>query len=149
MAGAWRNLRKKNSRPLFTIIFRPEMLKFHPYSILTGQTMVRFVMYCVLKQLFAFFQICSHEKLLLKISDLEFFQIYLVHSFNTFCVTRLYQSPFLLLNQFFQQKIMAVLNAPAARDYPVEYKRPRTIFHTLSAAKWYFVTKIVLTYHNG
>ena len=35
---------------------------------------------------------------------------------------------------------MAVLNAPAARDYPVEYKRPRTIFHTLSAAKWYFVT---------
>ena len=23
------------SRPLFTIIFRPEMLKFHPYSILT------------------------------------------------------------------------------------------------------------------
>ena len=24
------------SRPLFTIIFRPEMLKFHPYSILTG-----------------------------------------------------------------------------------------------------------------
>ena len=41
---------------------------------------------------------------------------------------------------------MAVLNAPAARDYPEEYKRPRTIFHTLSAAKWYFVTKIVLTY---
>ena len=38
---------------------------------------------------------------------------------------------------------MAVLNAPAARDYPEEYKRPRTIFHTLSAAKWYFVTKIV------
>ena len=24
------------SRPLFTIIFRPEMLKLHPYSILTG-----------------------------------------------------------------------------------------------------------------
>jgi hypothetical protein len=36
-------------RPLFTIIFRPEMLKFHLYSILTGETMVGFVIYCVLK----------------------------------------------------------------------------------------------------
>ena len=27
----------------FTIIFRPEMLKFHPYSILTGDTMAEFV----------------------------------------------------------------------------------------------------------
>ena len=25
------------SRPLFTIIFRPEMLRFHPYSILTEE----------------------------------------------------------------------------------------------------------------
>jgi hypothetical protein len=25
------------SRPLFTVIFRPEMLKFHPYSILGKQ----------------------------------------------------------------------------------------------------------------
>ena len=41
----WR--RKKNSRPLFTISFRPKMLKFHPYSILTGETKVRFVIYCV------------------------------------------------------------------------------------------------------
>jgi hypothetical protein len=40
---------------------------------------------------------------------------------------------------------MTVLNAPAARDYPEEYKRPRTIFHTLSAAKWYFVAKIVFS----
>ena len=40
--------KQKNSSPLFIIIFRPEMLKFHPYSILTGQTMVRFVKYCVL-----------------------------------------------------------------------------------------------------
>ena len=35
------------SRPLF--IFRPEMLKFHPYSILIGKTMVGFVIYWVLK----------------------------------------------------------------------------------------------------
>ena len=36
MACAWRNFKNIFSRPLFTIIFRPEMLKFHPYSILTG-----------------------------------------------------------------------------------------------------------------
>ena len=49
MASAWRNFKNIFSRPLFTVIFRPEMLKFHPYSILTGQTMVGFVMYFVLK----------------------------------------------------------------------------------------------------
>ena len=47
MVSAWRNFKNIFSRPLFTIIFRPEMLKFHPYSILTRQTMVRFVIYCV------------------------------------------------------------------------------------------------------
>ena len=30
------------------------MLKFHPYSILTGDTLVEFVIYCVLKALFIF-----------------------------------------------------------------------------------------------
>ena len=35
-------------RPLFTIIFRPEMLKFHSYSILTGEEMVGFVIFSVL-----------------------------------------------------------------------------------------------------
>ena len=36
------------SRPLFTIIFRPQMLKFHQYSILTRETMVIFrAIYCV------------------------------------------------------------------------------------------------------
>ena len=49
MASAWRNFKNIFSRPLFTIIFRPEMLKFHPYSILTGETMVVFVTYCVLR----------------------------------------------------------------------------------------------------
>ena len=48
MVSAWRNFKNIFSRPLFTIIFRPEMLKFHPYSILTGETMVGFVIYCVL-----------------------------------------------------------------------------------------------------
>ena len=37
-------------RPLFIIIFRPEMLKFHSYSILNGDTMVGFLIYCVLIQ---------------------------------------------------------------------------------------------------
>ena len=48
MVSAWRNFKNIFSRPLFTIISRPEILKFHPYSILTGETMVRFVIYCVL-----------------------------------------------------------------------------------------------------
>jgi hypothetical protein len=47
MVSAWRNFKNIFSRPLFTIIFRAEMLKFHPYSILTGETMVGFVIYCV------------------------------------------------------------------------------------------------------
>ena len=55
MVRAWRNFKNIFSRPLFTIIFRPEMLKFHPYSILTGDTMIGFVIFCVflgvLKQL--------------------------------------------------------------------------------------------------
>ena len=39
---------------------------------------------------------------------------------------------------------MAILNASAARDYPVEYKRPRTIFHTQSAAKCFLLPKLFL-----
>ena len=36
------------SKIFFIISFRPEILKFHPYSILTGDTKVEFVIYCVL-----------------------------------------------------------------------------------------------------
>ena len=49
MVSAWRNFRNIFSRPHLTIIFRSEMLRFHPYSILTGDTMVGFVIFCVLK----------------------------------------------------------------------------------------------------
>ena len=35
----------------YKFIFRPEMLKFYPYSILTGDTRVEFVIYLVLKAL--------------------------------------------------------------------------------------------------
>ena len=49
MVSAWRNFKNIFPRPLFIIIFRPEMLKFHPYSILTGDTMVGFVIFCVLR----------------------------------------------------------------------------------------------------
>ena len=41
-------LKEKKSKPLFTVIFKPEMLRFHPYSILTGETMVGIVIYFVL-----------------------------------------------------------------------------------------------------
>ena len=47
MVSAWRNFKNIFSRPFFTIIFRPEMLIFHPYSILTGDTMVGFVLISV------------------------------------------------------------------------------------------------------
>ena len=57
MVSAWRNFKNIFSRPLLTIVFMPEMLKFHPYSILTGDTMVEFVIFCVLN-LFYFNQIC-------------------------------------------------------------------------------------------
>ena len=49
MVSAWRNYKNIFPRPLFIIIFRPEMLKFRPYSILTGDTRVEFVIYSVLK----------------------------------------------------------------------------------------------------
>ena len=49
MGSPWRSFKNIFSRPLFTIIFRPEIIKFHPYSILTGDTMVGFVIFCVLR----------------------------------------------------------------------------------------------------
>ena len=48
MVSAWRNIKNIFPRPLFTIIFRPEIIEYHPYSILTGDTMVGFVIFCVL-----------------------------------------------------------------------------------------------------
>ena len=49
--SAWRNFKIIFPRPLFIIIFSSEMLKFHPYSILTGDTRVEFATYCVLSKL--------------------------------------------------------------------------------------------------
>ena len=60
MVSPWRNFKNIFPRPLFIIIFRPEMLKFHPYSILTGDTRVEIVIYCVLSTLVRPFSICSH-----------------------------------------------------------------------------------------
>ena len=37
MSSAWQNFKNIFSRPRFTIIFRPKMIKFHPYYILTGE----------------------------------------------------------------------------------------------------------------
>ena len=41
MVCAWRNFKNIFPRPLFTIIFRPKILFFVTYSILTGQTSTR------------------------------------------------------------------------------------------------------------
>ena len=49
MACAWRNFKIISSRPLFIIIFRPKILFFVTYSILTGQTKIEFVIYWVLR----------------------------------------------------------------------------------------------------
>ena len=49
MVSAWRNFKNIFSRPLLTIIFRPKMIKFYPYSILTGEGRVDFFIYCMLK----------------------------------------------------------------------------------------------------
>ena len=46
MVSAWRNFKNIFSTPLFTII---EMLKFHPFSILTKETTVGFVIFGVLR----------------------------------------------------------------------------------------------------
>ena len=49
-------------RPLFILIFRPEMLKFHPYYILTENTRVEFVIYSVLSIFHSnIFTICFHR----------------------------------------------------------------------------------------
>jgi hypothetical protein len=47
------------SRPLFTIIFRPKMIKFHPYSILTRKGKVYFLIYCMLKHTFGQHELSS------------------------------------------------------------------------------------------
>ena len=61
MVSAWRNFKNIFSRPLYTIIFRPDMLKFHSYSILTGDTMVGFVIYCVLSDMGDTCNICEKD----------------------------------------------------------------------------------------
>ena len=50
MVSEWKNFKNIFSRPLFTVIFRLEML-MHPYSILTGNTMVGFLIFCVLRSI--------------------------------------------------------------------------------------------------
>ena len=53
--SAWRNFKNIFPRPLFIIIFRPEMLIFHPYSILTLDTRIEFVISCMLIGIFYHF----------------------------------------------------------------------------------------------
>ena len=55
MVSAWRNFKNIFPRPLFIIKSRPEMLKFHPYSIFAGDTRVEFVIQCVLIEQYVIF----------------------------------------------------------------------------------------------
>ena len=64
MVSAWRNFENIFPRPLFIIIFRPVMLKFHPYSILTGDTKVEFVIYGVLMAFFSNLHLASFFSLI-------------------------------------------------------------------------------------
>ena len=61
MVSAWRNFKIIFPRPLFIIIFRPEMLKFLPYSILTRDTRVEFVIYRVLRDVLAIRQLFGQD----------------------------------------------------------------------------------------
>ena len=92
MASAWRNLKNIFSRPLFTIIFRPEMLKFHPYSILTGDTMVGFVIFYLLKPSFLMRRMWRWNKimviyLLLCCNVVIFYEAHLLSSSANFLPT--------------------------------------------------------------
>ena len=53
MVCAWSNFKNIFPTLLFTIIFKPKILFFVTYSILTGQTKVEFVIYWVLITIFA------------------------------------------------------------------------------------------------
>ena len=52
--SAWVNFKNIFPRPLFIIIFRPEMLKFHSYCILTGDTRAEFVIHSVLRRILVY-----------------------------------------------------------------------------------------------
>ena len=49
------------------------MLKFHPYSILTGDTRVEFVIYRVLSKL-----IVEHEEKIMLVKDFLFYSMYVL-----------------------------------------------------------------------
>ena len=88
MVRAWRNFKNIFPRPLFIIIFRPEMLKFHPYSILTGDTMIGFVISCMLRWIWGSKGLYLYS---LKLCCLQvFFEgwVLLKKDFNPFCTSR-------------------------------------------------------------
>ena len=105
MVSAWRNF--KNI--FFTIIFRPEMLKFHPYSILTGDTIVGFAIFCVLIVRVP----CSEQTCFfmnLKIMSLKFGHINYKFVINIRILHDLNQGP-LLLDGLLGSKMMSLLKS--------------------------------------
>ena len=99
MVSAWRNFKNIFPRPLFIIIFRPEMLKFHPYSILTRDTRVEFVIHilCVKVKPLFFEKGPNWKK---KLWDFPTFDIFInVLSFTVIiCCWRVYHSFIWFLN---------------------------------------------------
>ena len=73
MVSTWRNFKNIFSRPLST------MLKFHPYSILTEDTIVGFVIFCVLIKNIS--KIISHLSLSIRCFE-SIFVIGLSHTDN-------------------------------------------------------------------
>ena len=82
-------------RPLFIINFKPETLKFHSYSILTGDTRVEFVIYCVLNGLdfrWGFWRTLVFEQFSANSGYKNYFSRFLVFS----CSIQLHHSNFSL-----------------------------------------------------
>ena len=122
MVSAWRNFKNIFPRPLFIIIFRPEMLKFHPYSILTGDTRVEFVISCVLSLLYLFFLHLDLVRLTVSIScDWKYKQIFF------------YLSYYLVLPNYFKKRFNKILlsnimNQSTGLKSPLQYFRRSIMF---------------------
>ena len=104
MVNAWRNFKNIFPRPLFTINFRPEMLKFHPCSILTRKTRVELVIYCVLRA-------CNHFSPLQKPLQAKEF-------------LRLIQNPFGIIRVLPRSSIIHKPVTGQVLIFAIWYKRP-------------------------
>ena len=126
MACAWRNFKIIFSRPLLIIIFRPKILVFVTYSILTGQIKVEFVIYWVLKFSLLFFipQYCNHLK------QFDF-------------------SPFILTSSWFRLFFVFLPNSNQLYMLEVEYLKWLYLVHTTNLNEGQIVSHILQIWHFG